>query len=155
MSTWQLGVGLVACMLLTTCAGGGASDLDDVEPPRSIPVRTGQFEGIILLPGDWVPTDKEILALEEQLVAYLIQQRGAFDSLQTPIEQRLSNYRRQYWGVIENDKKLIVANFFCDASHTDWTEQVVEAIDGGDCYFRIRYDPEAETFYDLVVNGSA
>jgi hypothetical protein len=155
MSTWQLGVGLVACMLLATCAGGGASDLEDVEPPRSIPVRTSQFEGVILLPGDWVPTDKEVLALEEQLVAYLIQQRNAFDSLQAPIEERLPTYRRQYWGVIENDKRLIVANFFCDASHTEWTEQVVTVLDGGDCYFRVRYDLEAGTFSNLVVNGSA
>ena len=155
MSTWRLGVGFVACILLATCAGGSTSDLEDVEPPRSFRVKTSQFEGVILLPGDWVPTDKEVLALEEQLVAYLIQQRDAFDSWQAPIEERLPNYRRQYWGVIEDGKRLIEANFFCDALHTDWTEQVVHVDDGGDCYFRVRYDPEAKTFSDLVVNGSS
>jgi hypothetical protein len=102
-----------------------------------------------------VPTDKEVLALEGQLVAYLIQQRDAFDSLQAPIEERLPTYRRQCWGVLENNKRLIVANFFCDASHTEWTEQVVTVLDGGDCYIRVRFDLEAGTFSDLVVNGSA
>lgn len=155
MSTRQLGVALVACILLATCSGGGASDLDDVEPARSIPVKTSEFEGVILLPGDWVPTSKEVLALEEALVTYLTQQQHAFDSSQVPIEERLPTYRRQYWGVIENNTRLIVVNFFCDASHTEWTEQEVVVLDGGDCFFRVRYDVEAGTFSNLIVNGSA
>ena len=155
MSIWQRCVGLVACVLVATGAGGCASDLEDVEPARSMPVKTGEFEGVILLPGDWVPTVDEVLALEEQLVAYLPQQQRAFDSLQAPIVERLPTYKRQYWGVLENEKRLIVANFFCDTRHTEWTEREVVVIDGGDCYFRLRYDAETGTFSHLIVNGVA
>ena len=155
MRTWQKGVGLVVCIVLATCAGGCASDLEDVEPARSMPVKTGEFEGVILLPGDWVPSVAEILALEEQLAAYLPQQQRAFDSLQAPIVQRLPAYKRQYWRVLGNEQRLIVANFFCEASRYDWHEKEVRVIDGGDCYFRLKYDVEAGTFSDLVVNGSA
>lgn len=155
MSTWRRRVGLAACIMLAICSAGCTSDLDDVEPARSMPVKTDEFEGVILLPGDWVPSVDEILALEEQLVTYLPQQQGAFDGLQAPIVERLSAYKRQYWGVFEKEKRLIVANFFCDASRYDWHEQEVRVIDGGDCYFRLKYDVEAGTFSDLVVNGSA
>lgn len=156
MSTWKLCVGLVALVLVAAGAGGCASDMDDdVEPARSLPVKTSDFEAVILVPGNWVPTSAEILALEEQLITYLSQQQHAFDSLQAPIVERLPNYKRQYWGVLEDGKELIVANFFCDASSYDWTEKEVIMIDGGDCYFRLEYDVEAGTFTSLIVNGSA
>jgi len=155
MSTRRVSVSLLALILLAAFAGGCASDLDDVEPARSMPVKTGEFEGVILLPGDWVPTVDEVLALEEQLLTYLPQQQRAFDSLQAPIVERLPTYKRQYWGVFENDKRLIVANFFCDASRDDWHEKVVSVLDGGDCYFRLRYDVDTGSFSNLIVNGSA
>jgi hypothetical protein len=49
---------------------------------------------------------------------------------------------------------LIVANYSCDASHTEWTEQVVSVLDEGDCYYRVRHDLEAVTFTDLEVTDS-
>ena len=155
MSTWQRRVGLAAGILLALCVGGCTLDLEDIRPARSIPVQTSEFEGVILLRGDWVPTSEEVLALEEQLVPYLAQERGAFDSLQAPIEERLPTYRRQYWGVLQDGRRLIVANFFCDARHTEWTEREVAVIDGGDCYFRLRYDVETGAFSHLLVNGVA
>jgi len=156
MSAWKLCVGLVACILLAAGAGGCGSDLvDDVEPARSMPVTTSEFEGVILLPGDWVPTVDQVLALEEQLVTYLPQQQHAFDSLQAPVVERLPTYKRQYWGALENEKRVIVVNLFCDALNYDWTEQEVFVLDGGDCYFRLQYDVEAGTFFNLIVNGSS
>lgn len=155
MSNWSLWVGLLACMLLAACAGGGTPDLEDIEPPRSFAVEGSDFDGVILLPGDWLPKDEEVLALERQLVAYLMEQQHAFDSLQAPIVERLPAYKAQYWGVLENEKKLIVANFFCEAPRYDWHEKEVIVLDGGDCYFRLRYDVESGTFSDLNVNGSA
>jgi hypothetical protein len=155
MSTWRRCVALAACIILAICSAGCVSDLGDIGPARSIPVKTGEFEGVILLSGDWVPAVDEILALEEQLITYLPQQQRAFDGLQAPIVERLPAYTRQYWGVLENEKRLIVANFFCDASRYDWHRREVSVLDGGDCYFRLRYDVEADTFSDLLVNGSA
>lgn len=154
MSAWKLGVTLVGCILLAACTGGLGSDLDDVEPAPSIPVKNTQFEAVILLPGDWVPSNDQVLALEERVVAYLTQQADLFDSLQAPIEERLPGYRRQYWGVLENDTQLIVANFFCNGAH-NWTERAVMVLDGGDCYFRLHYDPATGIFSDLEINGSA
>jgi hypothetical protein len=151
MSTWRQCVGLATCIMLAICSAGCASDLDDVVPARSMLVKTSEFEGVILLPGDWVPTVDEILALEEQLVTYLPQQQSAFDGLQAPIVERLPTYKRQYWGVLENEKRLIVTNFFCDASRYDWHEKEVSVLDGGDCFFRLRYDVEAGAFTYVVI----
>lgn len=156
MSTWQLCVGLAACIVLAICAGGCASTpVSPALPDENVLITTDEFEGVIFLPGDWAPTVKEVLTLEEQLVTYLPQQQHAFDSLQAPIVERLPSYKRQYWGALENEKRVIVVNLFCDAPHYDWTEQLVFVLDGGDCYFRLKYDVEAGTFFNLIVNGSA
>ena len=156
MSTWQLIVGLVAFVLLAACAGGSSPTPAATEQPDDLLlITTGEFEGVILHQGDWLPTVEDVLALEQQLITYLPQQHRAFDSLQAPIEERLPTYKRQYWGVVENGRRLISANFFCESSRYDWMEREVIVIDGGDCYFRLWYDVETGAFSNLMVNGSA
>jgi hypothetical protein len=102
------------------------------QPDDNILITTDEFEGIIFIDGDWVPTAEEVRALENQLVTYLPRQQHAFDGSKIPIAERLPTYKRQYWGVLKNDKRVISANFFCNAFHYDWTHQVVIVLDGGD-----------------------
>ena len=156
MSSWQLCGGLVACIFLAACAGGCSSTpVSPALPEENVLITTDEFEGVILLPGGWVPKVEEVLALEEQLATYLPQQQHAFDSLQAPIEERLPTYKRQYWGLLKDGKRVVFANFFCNALHYDWLHQQVVVEDGGDCYFQIRYDVKTGTLSDLHVNGSA
>ncbi len=158
MNTWKLFVGLVVCIFLAVNAGGCSSTpAGTTQPDDNILITTNEFEGVIFRDRDWVPTVEEIRTLEKQLETYLPQQQDAFDGSKIPIEERLPTYKRQYWGVFKNEKRVIFANFFCNSSPTptDWTYQEVIGIDGGDCYFQIQYDVETGTFFDLYVNGSA
>jgi hypothetical protein len=118
-------------------------------------VTTDEFEGVIFPDRDWVPTVEEVRTLEEQLGPYLSQHQAAFDASQAPIEERLPTYKRQYWGVLRGDKRVIFANFLCNPMHYEWQVQKVVVEDGGDCYFQIQYDVETGTFFDLYVNGSS
>ena len=156
MSTWKLFVGIVVWIFLTVNAGGCSSTpVATIQPDDNILITTNEFEGVIFHDRDWVPTVEEVRTLEERIDTYLSQQQAAFDGSKTPIGERLPAYKRQYWGVLENEKRVIFANFFCDTLHYDWTNQEVVVDDGGDCYFQIQYDVETGTFFDLYVNGSA
>lgn len=156
MNTWKLFVGIVACIFLAVNGGGcSPTPVDTIQPDENILITTNEFEGVIFHDRDWVPTVKEVQTLEKQLDTYLPQQQDAFDGSKIPIEERLPTYKRQYWGVLKNEKRVIFVNFFCNALHYDWTYQEVIVDDGGDCYFQIQYDVETGTFFDLYVNGSA
>ena len=67
---------------------------------------------------------------------------------------RLPEYKRQYVGIVQNDKELILVNAFC-TDEFDWQEEAVIVSDGGDCFFRVIYDPATGTFTDFEVNGEA
>ena len=156
MNIWKLFVGIVAGIFLAANAGGCSSTpAGTTQPDDNILITTDEFEGVIFHDRDWVPTVEEVRTLEKQLEIYLPQQQHAFDSSKIPIEERLPSYKRQYWGVFKNEKRVIFANFFCNALNYDWTDQKVVVHDGGDCYFQIQYDVETGTFSDLYVNGSA
>jgi hypothetical protein len=75
--------------------------------------------------------------------------------LDPPIVQRAPDYMRQYFGLIVNGEEIIYANFFCNAHETDWHNEFVDIMDGGDCYFQLKYDPQSGEFFDLSVNGEA
>lgn len=126
-----------------------------IQPDDNILITTNEFKGVIFHDRDWAPTVEEVRTLEKQLATYLPQQQHAFDGSKIPIEERLPTYKRQYWGILKNEKRVIFVNFFCNSLHYDWTYQEVVVDDGGDCYFQIRYDVETGTFFDLYVNGSA
>jgi hypothetical protein len=156
MKTWRLTAIIAACIfLVVNTVGCSPTVLGTILPRENTLITTDEFEGVILRDGDWVPTVEEVLALEEQLNTYLLQHQEAFDGSKKPIEERLPTYKRQYWGFLEDEKKVIFANFFCDAFNYDWMHQRVVVMDGGDCYFQIRYDVETGTLFDLTVNGSA
>jgi hypothetical protein len=156
MNTWRLLLAIVACTLLVVTAGGcSPTPTSPVPPADNTLLTTGGSEGVIFPGRDWVPTLEEVQTLEAQLDDYLSQHQAAFDASKPPIEERLPEYKRQYWGVIRDDKRVIFANFFCDPMHYEWQVQKVAVEDGGDCYFQIQYDVETGTFFNLYVNGSS
>jgi hypothetical protein len=131
-------------------------------------VRTEKSEGVIvpreraadfttgLLGRDenefWTPSRKDVLKFEEGIGAYLKKSAPR----QSPnLWSKLPKYKRQYVGVVKNGRKLIYANFFCQSGNTDWKAHPVFVLDGGDCYFNVRYEVEAGAFSDLQINGEA
>jgi hypothetical protein len=101
--------------------------------------------------GLWMPGRADVVSLEIALPAFLQFNAQLFHQ-DPPIWERLEGYKRQYIGIIENGKKVILANFFCQAKGVDWQKQFVHIQDGGECYFRLKFEVDTRRFFDLVVN---
>ena len=114
----------------------------------------GTFVGNDQIAEYWTPTESDIRALENGLSTYLENNPDRFNE-HTPVWERLDEYNRQYIGIILDGKKIIYANYFCDSSGMDWRKDFVFVLDGGDCYFQFKYDPNSGEFFDLQVNGVA
>jgi hypothetical protein len=65
------------------------------------------------------------------------------------------DYMRQYLGIIEGGEEIIYANFFCTDHETDWHNEFVFVMDGGDCFFSVKHNPGSGEFFDLSVNGES
>jgi hypothetical protein len=132
-------------------------------------IQTDEFEGIIFsreqaeqtglapffgstLEGYWTPGAADILELEGGLESYL-QQAASRDH--PDLWQRLPEYKRQYFGLIESGRRVIYANYLCDALGKDWKRDFVAFLDGGDCYFSVKYDVHTDAFFDLRVQGES
>ena len=140
--------------------------------PKTIYVHGKGFEGVIFgCPNDlsrdfhtcWIPTVEEVGKMEKSLKTALLAGRIKYfkglnlqenqsrrDSFATPFFK----YKRQYFGILKNGRKVICVNLFCgEAPH--WKEKKVEANDGGNCYIQIKYDLQTEKYFDYIENGGA
>jgi len=102
----------------------------------------------------WTPSIDDIVTLEEKLTEYLMQNSKQFYR-QPPVWQRLDEYQSQYIGLERGGRQIIYGNYFCSSGSKDWRRNIVEVIDGGDCYFQVEYDVENGLFINLRVNGEA
>jgi hypothetical protein len=105
--------------------------------------------------GTWTPTEADVLKLEADLPAFLQTAQHAWLRPDPPIWEREPEYMRQYLGIVEDGREIIYANFFCRSDDTDWRSEFVFVMDGGDCYFNVKYDPQSGEFFDFSVNGEA
>lgn len=64
-----------------------------------------------------------------------------------------SSYTFQYQGQTEQSRKTVFINAFCSPAPSDVKTQFVLVLDGGACYFRVKYDPAKKEFFDLEFNG--
>ncbi len=101
----------------------------------------------------WTPTQENVFAIEEGAAVFLQENADRFYAQGTPVWERLDEYNRQYVGLVLDEKRIVYANFFCDSFETDWRTEFVFVLDGGDCFFRFKYDVDSDTFFDLQVNG--
>lgn len=100
----------------------------------------------------WTPSRDDVLAFEQHLGLYL--QQAAPQTYPGPLRD-LSKYRRQYVGILVKGQRVIFANFFCTTDDTDWKHEFVFVLDGGSCYFEVKYDVQTGVFYDLSIHGEA
>jgi len=133
-------------------------------------VRTSSFEGVIFtqqnaellnrILGDntisayWTPSQADVIALESGLNNYLQSVATRFPQ-GPPSEERLSEYHRQYLGIIEEGRRVIYANYFCEDGNQDWENQFVMVQDGGICFFQLKFEVGTSRYYDLQINGEA
>ena len=161
-----LAAGLVVCgvMVAAVAAAPTRRHMDETFEV----IKTERFEGVIVPreravefmkgfsgieeKGAWTPGKNEILKLEGKLKSYL---KKAAPGRSPNLWSKLATYKRQYVGITRNGRKVIFANFFCNAFGVDWKTKPVSVSDGGDCYFTVFYDPGSVTFSDLQINGEA
>lgn len=98
-------------------------------------------------PTYWTPEKAHVIDLENRLVVYL---RGKAPP-NSKIRKDLRSYRRQYIGIVHEDRRLIFTNFFCETNRQDWTRKPIAVDDGGDCFFQLQFDPEKHAFSSLVI----
>lgn len=157
-----------AALLLPALLVAGCKPKPEEEPNQL--VKTSSFEGVIFsktnaqqvgvilgsqVEGYWKPSRGDVTALEQGLPAYLKTINVPLFSQEPPIWERLSEYKGQYFGILENGKRVVYANYFCSAPLDSWMEEVLLVLDGGDCYFQIKFEVDTNRFYDLQVNGEA
>ena len=173
-SRWLLQ--LIAGMALIASLAGGQAEVSATAPKVAHVtddsyqvIKIGKIEGAIVpaargaeflkaLTGSegkeyWTPAKADVQKLEEKIEFYL---RKTADRRSPALWSKLAEYRRQYAGVVENGRRKIYANFFCNTAQIkDWKTRPVAVEDGGDCFFQIKYDVEAGTFSNLYINGEA
>jgi hypothetical protein len=102
----------------------------------------------------WTPSETDVPAVEKGLVSFLQNNSERFYA-GTPVWEKLDDYNRQYSGIILDGKRTVYANFFCDSTGRDWRKEFIFVLDGGACFFQLKYDPNSGEFFDLQVNGEA
>ena len=100
----------------------------------------------------WTPTSTEIKLLEDLLPIYA--------RINTPKNRRpirsIYQYFRQYYGITEKGKKIIYLNAFCVESYDEdpyWKTGIISVLDGGNCYFIVKFQSDSKEFYDFYVGG--
>lgn len=127
--------------------------------PLGTLVKGPGFEGIIVNPikvtGDeeelsktWLPTRKDILALEKDLSEWVKKNpRRVTERIRSDFKK----YRRQYFGTTEYGHLIIYVKMHhpkSNVSRHDWLRQPITAAGGGDYFWIVRYDPkEKESIY--------
>lgn len=69
----------------------------------------------------------------------------------------LANYKRQLIVVTNaQGEKIVWVNCFCrEGSQASWRHQIIEVVDGGNCYFNIKLNLTRRIWYDMMINGVA
>lgn len=100
----------------------------------------------------WTPTESDIDVAERALPTFLKQSR---DPRAREVLKQLDSYKRQYRGVILRGRKQIFIRFFCETSSDSWMKEETVVMDGGSCFFSLRFSPTTKAFSELWINGEA
>jgi len=66
-----------------------------------------------------------------------------------------SEYSFQFRGDASQGTQFVFVNAFCTPPPPEPERDMVIVLDGGSCYFTVKYAPETSQFYDLQINGEA
>jgi hypothetical protein len=95
----------------------------------------------------WTPAVSDVLKLARAM-------REQLHRHDPRVASRLQEYRFQVVGVVRGGRHLLFVDGFCKAP-TDWRERPVRVKDGGDCYFRLSFEPLNGVISEFSVNGEA
>jgi hypothetical protein len=127
-------------------------------------VSGSDYEGIIVInspqfkfnsEGNWVPDKVLIAEIEKSLPEYVVSEIRSWSPKYQPLPP-LSEYKRQYWGEIENKKKVINIVLYHKSlvSSGEWLHDMGIA-GGGNHVLHVRYDTETRKFNHFHANSDA
>jgi hypothetical protein len=98
--------------------------------------------------GTWVPTT-EINAIQAGLRPH-VEAAAASRGRKLP---EWHTYTFQYQGEGDPSRRVVVINAFCIEPPADVKTRMVVALDGGTCFFNVKYDALRGAFVELQFNG--
>lgn len=91
---------------------------------------------------------------------FWIPSKADLRKLERDMPRSVRGYYRQYLGIIENGKRLILINGFSPkvakdvtGGKHDWHSHAVVAMDGGTLFFKATYNPHTRRFVGPTFNG--
>lgn len=98
--------------------------------------------------GSWEPEPGAVEAMKAGLERYVGINTG---------RRKLRPWREyafQYQGQVDRGRRYLLVNALCRVD-PDWPlrAQMVLRLDGGTCYFHLKFDPVDGAFYDLFINA--
>ena len=70
--------------------------------------------------------------------------------------KRWRDYTFQYQGREEKGRNYIFINALCAPTDQERLDkEIIVILDGGSCFFNLKYDPLRKAFFDLFINGEA
>ena len=164
-----------ACLVVAIIGGGGCASQDSVPVA---PLSNRDYILGIYLPGkQWLPTANQAGEAKAALLAYLASDALPADGSQgsfavahrSIVASRIDGYSLQYFGghyrwtdghavpdpLGEED---ILINGLCKIpamGGADVSKQLIQASDGGACFFHALYSPARKTILQFSVNGEA
>lgn len=112
----------------------------------------------------WKPKLSDIVAMESRLSHISSLKAQGIGFMQGSHIEHPNQYFRQYAAIVVNKRKMIYINASCPGAAVgsqhppvappgDSTEDVIDACDGGRCFWGVIYDTATGEFSDLEING--
>jgi hypothetical protein len=102
--------------------------------------------------GSWDPSPAMLADVKAQIESYVKNQAKT----QGREVKNWQDYTFQYQGQKEKGRKYIFVNALCASTDRQTLDkQIVVILDGGSCFFNVKYDPLGKAFFDLFINGEA
>lgn len=101
--------------------------------------------------GPWSPSPAQVTEIQSGLKSFVVQQA-------TQQHRKIpdwSSYTFQYQGQMDSGQRVVYINASCISPPEYAQRQFVLALDGGTCFFEVKYDPAKRRFFQLVFNGEA
>jgi hypothetical protein len=100
--------------------------------------------------GAWTPDAATVAALRASIEESVSDLAKLQNAQLLPWEK----YTFQFQGQEIQAERFVLVSALCQSTEqADLADSFVEVLDGGACYFKVRYSPRTRTFYGLAVNG--
>jgi hypothetical protein len=145
-------------VIFLTYSGGSTVPRSTILGQR---ITRASFDGVIVDNSTrpqgtfWTPSEAQVLGLERALPAYV---SATLRERNTNLPKRLSEYKRQYFGFVDQRRHRIIAVTFLHEA-TDavtsgkWLHVLMTVSGGGDHFLGARYDADAKVFREFWINA--